>query len=550
MMSTPAPHTAQNIRRIRLSLFYKILLASFVAGLLPLLIIAYRSVVAIMETGNTAQSVAARELDQKSIDSLQVRAAQTAERISALLNQSVQDTLYISRVAPDQQVYLSYYFSRQGTLWYESGTPQSSTTVYRPTPLYREIAYIDATGQEVIRIRDGNLVSGADLRNVSDPANTTYLTETYFAEASRLSRNQVWVSPVMAWFATNPAQPAQAVDAGTSRFEYAKYEAVVRFAAPVRDSAGRLEGVVVLSLDFRHVMEMVNHIQSITGEVVWPDVASGNYAYMLDYTGWLVAHPDLTTLRGLDENGNLMPSRMAATTDEEMPLPLNMLLSDFGQSKPDTPTRANNISSRVLNGESGYLEGKNRQGAFKVDIYVPIEFDYGVYARGGYFGGIVLSEAVQNVEAAGKISSEVIASEVKKVLWDVAWIVGLGLLFLFITTVLVSRNITEPVSLLTEAARTMEKGEVDMDLLERVTQRRVEDEVTELTLVFKQMAQAVQMREKRLREEVQMLRIQIDESKKKEEVDKIVQSEVFKNLQEKAALMRARRQTRTSGPTE
>jgi hypothetical protein len=41
-----------------------------------------------------------------------------------------------------------------------------------------------------------------------------------------------------------------------------------------------------------------------------------------------------------------------------------------------------------------------------------------------------------------------------------------------------------------------------------------------------------------------MLRIQIDETKKKEEVDKIVQSEVFKNLQERAAQMRARRQAR------
>ena len=114
--------------------------------------------------------------------------------------------------------------------------------------------------------------------------------------------------------------------------------------------------------------------------------------------------------------------------------------------------------------------------------------------------------------------------------------------------VLVSRNITDPVSKLTEAARTMEKGEVDLDLLASIGQRRTEDEVTALTRVFKQMAEAVQMREKRLREEVQALRIQIDEVKKNEEVDKIVQSEVFKNLQEKAAVMRARRKAR-GGPS-
>lgn len=37
------------------------------------------------------------------------------------------------------------------------------------------------------------------------------------------------------------------------------------------------------------------------------------------------------------------------------------------------------------------------------------------------------------------------------------------------------------------------------------------------------------------REEVHALRVQIDEAKNNEEVDKIVQNEVFKNLQEMAA---------------
>jgi hypothetical protein len=376
-------------RPLRLGLFYKILLASFVAGLLPLLLIAYRSVAAIVETGETAQGVAARELDNKSIESLQVRAAQTAERISALLEQSVQDTIYVTHLDPDPQVYLGYYYSRLGTLWYESGTSQSSVSVYRPTPLYRELAYLDASGQEVIVIRDGNLVSSQDLRNVADPANTTYKTETYFAEASRLSRNQIWVSPVMAWFATNPAQPARAIDSDNSRFEYARYEAVVRFAAPVRDSAGRLQGVVVLSLDFRHVMEMVNHIQSVSGKVVWPDVASGNYAYMLDYEGGWWPTPILPAA-GLDENGNLVPTRMAATTDERDAAALEYAALRFWQSSPNTPTRANTISGRVLSGER-LLEAEPPAPS-KWTFMCPSN-QLWRYAPGGYFGAIVLSEA-------------------------------------------------------------------------------------------------------------------------------------------------------------
>jgi methyl-accepting chemotaxis protein len=324
------------------------------------------------------------------------------------------------------------------------------------------------------------------------------------------------------------------LNADVSPFEYANYEAIIRFATPVYD-VGELQGIVVLSLDHRHLMEKTNHINSTTGEVVWPEYASGNYAYMLDYQGWLIAHPNLATLRGLDENGDLMPTQTLDTLDQN--LPFNMLSSDIKDE-------AIQIASAVLAGEEGNISSENLEGALKVDIYVPISFEYGVYKDNGFFGGLVLSENVQNVEKAGEISKSIITNAVTEIQSDIIWITGLSLVLFISASIFVSRSIINPVRQLMDAARIMEKGELDLSILNRLLQRRFEDEVTELTRVFKQMAEAVQLRVRRLREEVRELRIQIDETQKQEEVDKIVKSESFKTLQEKARKMRARRRAR------
>jgi len=520
---------------IHLSLFWKILIATLIAGIIPLLLVSYNSTTAIEETGNQAQDVAARELDNKSIEALQVRAKQTALQISLILEHSVQDTLYVAELEPAFERYETFYRSRRSDLWYQSGTEEDPQETIRSLPLYREMAFIDKNGQEIVRIVDGQKIPEDALRDVSNPANTTYLTETYFVQTIDLPEGEIYVSPVMAWYVSTEKQPAQALSAEVSPFEYVQYKAVIRFATPVYDDADELQGIVVLSLDHRHLMEKTNHIRSSNEEVVWPDYGSGDYAYMLDYQGWLIAHPNLATLRGFDEQGNLMPTQTMETLDQT--LPFNMLSSDIKE-------QAIEISSAVLAGEEGNVRSENLEGALKVDVYVPIEFSYGVYQDSGYFGGLVLSENVQNVEKAGEISKSIINQAVAAIQKDIFWIAGISLVMFVGASVFVSRSIINPIRRLTEAARIMEKGELDVSMLNQLLNRRLQDEVTELTRVFKQMARAVQLRERNLREQVMELKIQIDEAKKQEEVDKIVQSESFKGLQEKAKEMRARRRAR------
>ena len=74
------------------------------------------------------------------------------------------------------------------------------------------------------------------------------------------------------------------------------------------------------------------------------------------------------------------------------------------------------------------------------------------------------------------------------------------------------------------------------------------DQYQDKTLVtlaaeFAQMASRVQEREEELRKEVALLRIEVDETKRRAEVAKITASEEFLSLKEKAKLMRAQGKT-------
>jgi CRP-like cAMP-binding protein len=59
-----------------------------------------------------------------------------------------------------------------------------------------------------------------------------------------------------------------------------------------------------------------------------------------------------------------------------------------------------------------------------------------------------------------------------------------------------------------------------------------------LAAEFTRMAANVQQREEKLREEVSMLRIEIDEVRRKQEVEKIISSDYYQNLKEKIRRMR------------
>ena len=62
--------------------------------------------------------------------------------------------------------------------------------------------------------------------------------------------------------------------------------------------------------------------------------------------------------------------------------------------------------------------------------------------------------------------------------------------------------------------------------------------MTKLAQVFKQMAEQVQLREHKLKEQISKLQIQIDEKRQQQEVDEITETDYFQNLKQRAKTLR------------
>jgi HAMP domain-containing protein len=117
----------------------------------------------------------------------------------------------------------------------------------------------------------------------------------------------------------------------------------------------------------------------------------------------------------------------------------------------------------------------------------------------------------------------------------------LSLGILVVVTVLglrLARWIIQPVFAVMDTAAAIEAGNFNAESLDPIGKRQ--DEFGQLARVFQNMAQEVYTREQRLKQEVQKLRIEIDEVKRQQQVDAIVETDFFRDLEAKARTMRER----------
>jgi hypothetical protein len=110
---------------------------------------------------------------------------------------------------------------------------------------------------------------------------------------------------------------------------------------------------------------------------------------------------------------------------------------------------------------------------------------------------------------------------------------------MLIVVFLVSRAITRPLVAVTKAARRIGEGDYDLDL-SRIHRVRFRNEISELAEAIEESARA-HLREQNLRQQVEKLEIQINEVKRRRQVEAIVEDDFFQDLQARADDMRARR---------
>jgi two-component system cell cycle response regulator len=94
----------------------------------------------------------------------------------------------------------------------------------------------------------------------------------------------------------------------------------------------------------------------------------------------------------------------------------------------------------------------------------------------------------------------------------------------------------EQVGHVVDAAGAVEADDFEPDMLDDVARR--DDALGQLARVFQRMAREVVERERRLKAQVQQLRIEIDEAKADRQVAEITDTDYFRDLQEKASKLR------------
>ncbi|PLY01361.1 MAG: histidine kinase [Desulfuromonas sp.] len=480
----------------RFKLHFKLLLAFLVLALVPLAFLAYDSVSNLRSAEQFLTSSTNAALDTQAAEALRLRAETVALSVGDFLREVEGDFWDLSRLPRNTTSWQQFLDGHTREVWSREGTNREWREVRRQRPLYCEAAFVGLDGRERLRLVDGEPV--AMLRDVSDPRNTTYKSETYFRRALELAPGELDIGPVTGWYVTRDEQLRGAKNARAA-VEGARFEGVIRFAAPLYDAEGARSGFLVLSLDHRHLMEFTLHLTPEKEHfTVFPSYASGNYAFMFDDAGWMIAHPKFWDIRGLDRDGQQVPAYSRETPKERIEageVPFNLRHADF--IHPNYPV----VARDVLAGRSGEVDVTNVCGSQKIMAYAPIFYRGGRYQEGGVFGGITIGAELSQFHQPALTTSQIIREEITRFVQRSTALITLTVVMVFVAAYLLSHGITRPLARLTLGTREMARGK----LATRVTVSG-HDEVGDLTDSFNAMADELNARRLRLLKTLQALR--------------------------------------------
>ncbi len=473
-----------------MTLFRKILLAMLSLALVPLLassLILFTNLNNVR--GKLAESMSSIA-DQQASESLKLRAEQVAANISSFLEECEGDLRLLAALPRSTTILHSFYTSRRGEVWYRRGPASAPQEVRGMLPRYESLAFIGRDGQESFVIKNGRILTAGELRNVADPVDTEFKHEDYFRRTSRLKKGEVYVSHLTGFHISKEEQLAGA-DEPENALTGKQYRGVIRFATPLFNEQGKFAGVVVLSLDHRHLMEFTQHIlPGKSSETVFPSYKSGNYAFLFDDEGWIITHPKFWDIRGVDANGKLVPPYTANSSQSDIAagrIPFN--LDHAGFIHPNYPV----VASMVREDQSGYVDITNVGGARKVMAFAPIRYYSSDYGKYRIFGAVTIGFQVDQFHELARTGVAILSTQLKEHIATSIFIVTLTSLLAILSAWLLSRGITRPLGLLTEGARKLTEG---------TSGNRVvidsSDELGELAGTFNRMAEELEQRKNNL----------------------------------------------------
>ncbi len=481
---------------LRLSFHKKVLYAFCGLTLLPLIALAVFASQSLDTVERLLRASAISALDRQAAETLELRAIMVADEVQTFLYRIENDLAALAHLPALPETYLWFSRSHLQPVWERAGTNHAPSERRSSIRLYQEVAFVGPDGMERFRVVDGDL--SQELRDVSKPANTTYLTENYFNAARELPAGGIYVSHLTGWHVSKQAQLGNAATPEEA-INGEHYQGVIRFAQPVFDAGGQLQGVIVLSLDHRHLMEFTQHITPTDERfVVFPSYQSGNYAFMFDNEGWIITHPKFWDIRGLDQDGQLVPPYREDSSQEAIEtgkIPYNLGEADFVH--PNYPA----VYRAVLAGRSGVVDVTNVGGSRKIMAFAPIFYTSGPYAATGVFGGITIGAEVKQFHSMAETASSNIRLLYQAFLTGAWVLIGMTALLVVFVAYRLSHNITGPLSTLVAGTQAMARGKLG-------TQVAIASpvEVAELATAFNTMARQLHERRERLLKTLAVLR--------------------------------------------
>jgi hypothetical protein len=398
----------------------------FLLVVIPLLLVASLIAFSIFKFGGISKTDTATSLDQKSKNEILTRAIDLSQNIAGFLSERQKDILIATIFPANADTYRSFLDTKTQELWIK----KDGVIVKEAFPLYVEMSLTDKNGQEIIKIRNGRIVGANELVNVSNPLNTYYKSEDYFSKAKNLNKGEVYFSPVTGWY-INKAE----FDSGK------RFEGIIRMATPVFDKQG-FSGVITLALDIRHLAKFTDNIVPTESTyVIKADASSGNYAYLVDNRGFVIAHPNDYFIAGLYKDGTRVP-QINSSNYQEMKKKGEEVINfkDLGGIEPMLPE----IEKEAEAGKSG-IKTYTFEGSTKVVAYAPIPFYSQEFPKPAGFGWVGMGVDVDKFHEQALLSQKKIEKEGQKWLTTIILIMFIAMAILFAIAAILSRGINRSI---------------------------------------------------------------------------------------------------------
>ena len=532
----PQPH----LRRPRLpavltsALVRRLLLAQLVLALVPITVLAFFALDGLHQARGSVVSQSQAALDDSAFTALRQRDVALADDVAVFLRGRESDLRVLATLPRTTDAYTAFSAAMSMTVQTvdQNGKDQTLTV-----PLFREVAFIDNSGQERAKAVDScssypfscSVQPATDLLDVSNPANTLYKSETYFRDALATPAGQICIGAPIGGYV-----PYQDAYAGAQNRAGQRYRGVIRFAMPVDG------GVVELAVESIHLQEIVAHAAPSNplpqAEI---DPREADLTYMVAPDGGVIAHPRAYNIVGVDPNGNPAQTISATDQSDDNNLFRAANLTQMGFIDPSLPQMVqDNAGGLATNGKTFTAKPVNAPQRAIAEATIP--FYDGRYNTPAGFGMVVMSTDGARFHVASAQLGKQIDNRVNVVTTRAQQVGAVAGIVAVLVAILLALTIARPLVRLTRVAQQIEREEREAVDLERLARTRGHDELSRLTRVFASMAKEIHERIAGLRKQVQQLQVVIDESKREKDVTEIVDTDFFRDLTGKAAQMRAR----------